>query len=320
MAKLSIVRGTTNKLIKVFVQASNASTGVGLAGLTNATAGLTLYSIREGDAADAAVALVAGTVGTWSSGGFKEIDPTNMLGWYEIGLPNAMLALGASAAGHLQGAANMAPCPIEIELTSVNNQDAAAFGLTRLDAAVSSREANSALDFGTSQSATASTIRLRAGASAIDGFYADGVIVLTNGTGVGQARRIASYVGATTTATVDTNWLTTPDATTTYTIFGTASHKVHVVVNDDKAGYTLGSSLDPTAQTIADAVMDLASIETGLTFRQLMRGLGAALMGLSSNGPLGTIFRAAVSNSKPRITSVADASGNRTGIVTDLTP
>jgi hypothetical protein len=116
MAKLSIAKGTTSKVIQVFIPASNVSTGAGLTGLNNATAGLTLYYIREGDATPTAVTLSAGTVGTWSSGGFKEVDATNMPGHYQIGLPNAMLAAGAWSIGHLQGAANMAPVPIEIDL------------------------------------------------------------------------------------------------------------------------------------------------------------------------------------------------------------
>ena len=55
-------------------------------------------------------------------------------------MPNAALAAGAdSVVMMLHGASNMAPVPIEIELDAVDYQDSAAFGLSRLDAAVSSR-------------------------------------------------------------------------------------------------------------------------------------------------------------------------------------
>jgi hypothetical protein len=64
-----------------------------------------------------------------------------MPGWYEIGIPNAALDGGNEVAIQLRGATNMAPVNIYIELDSVDYQDSAAFGLSRLDAAISSRMA-----------------------------------------------------------------------------------------------------------------------------------------------------------------------------------
>jgi hypothetical protein len=63
----------------------------------------------------------------------------------------------------------------------------------------------------TAQSGTATTIVLDASASATDDFYNDDMIVITAGTGIGQARFITDYVGATKTATVAT-WRTNPGA------------------------------------------------------------------------------------------------------------
>jgi len=61
-------------------------------------------------------------------------------------------------------------------------------------------------------------VQLDAGASATNGIYDPSVIVLTGGTGQGQCRMIIEYDGATKTATVDRNWRTNPDATTTFQI------------------------------------------------------------------------------------------------------
>ncbi len=122
MAKFELVRGTVSKTIKVVIFDSSVTTGAGLAGLTNASAGLTAYYIVEGQATMTAITLAAGTVGTWSSGGFKEVNATHAPGLYELGIPNAVLASGASAVIYLQGATNMVPCPIEIELTGFDNQ------------------------------------------------------------------------------------------------------------------------------------------------------------------------------------------------------
>lgn len=137
--KLKIARGTPSKLVRLFIQDSTSVTGAGLAGLTNASAGLAAYYIREGDTAATAIALVSGSVGVHSSGGFCAVDPTHLAGVYELGLPNTALAAGQSVLVSLAGAANMVPTLLEIELDSVNYQDGAALGLGRLDAALSTR-------------------------------------------------------------------------------------------------------------------------------------------------------------------------------------
>jgi len=54
------------------------------------------------------------------------------------------------------------------------------------------------------------TIQLAVGASGLNDFYNGALVVLTSGTGVGQARTIVSYVGSTRQATVDRAWVTIP--------------------------------------------------------------------------------------------------------------
>lgn len=142
MAKLSLLGGTTSKLLRIFIQNNSVTTGAGLSGLVFNTAGLTAYYIREGAASTTAISLATQTLGTWATGGFIAVDPTNMPGVYELGIPNAAIAAGAkSVIVFLQGATNMAPILLEIELTAVDNQNATSFGLTDLDAAISSRMA-----------------------------------------------------------------------------------------------------------------------------------------------------------------------------------
>jgi hypothetical protein len=120
--KLKIPRGTVSKLARVYIQDSSSSVGAPLTGLVFNSAGLTWYYIEEGSASPTAVTLATMTVGTWASGGFKEIDATHMPGWYEIGIPNAALDFGASVAMHLMGATNMVQTPLEIELDSNAHQ------------------------------------------------------------------------------------------------------------------------------------------------------------------------------------------------------
>jgi hypothetical protein len=144
MAKLSVKRGTTGKIVRVFIQDATRTDGSGLTGLVYNSSGLTASYSREGDAGSTAITIVSASAGTFTSGGFVAVDGTHLPGVYELGLPNAVLAGGASVVVMLYGAANMAPLVLEIELTAVDNQDGAAYGLSRLDAAVSSRQSGSA--------------------------------------------------------------------------------------------------------------------------------------------------------------------------------
>jgi len=140
--KLDILQGKTSKRIVVFIQSSISTNGAGLTGLVNNSGGLTWYYWREdtGNAAGTIVNIVSATRGTFTSSGFIEIDATNLPGFYELGVPNAVLASGATwAVMMLQGAANMVPCPVEIQLTAYDPYNATTLGLTNLDATVSSR-------------------------------------------------------------------------------------------------------------------------------------------------------------------------------------
>ena len=62
----------------------------------------------------------------------------------------------------------------------------------------------------TAQAGSANTITLDVGASAIDNVYGGNVITITDGTGVGQTRKIVSYDGGTKVAIVDRDWVTNP--------------------------------------------------------------------------------------------------------------
>lgn len=116
--KLSIKKGTTSKTIAVFIPDSSKTDGSGLTGLVYNSAGLVASYWRPGGSRTAiTLATLASVTASYSSGGFIEIDATNMKGWYRLDLPDAVLATGADVAGvHLQGATNMAPVPLEIQL------------------------------------------------------------------------------------------------------------------------------------------------------------------------------------------------------------
>ena len=131
--KLIRKAGATSNIFQVFVRDSSSLTGGGLTGLAYNTSSLTAYYHRDTDTTATAISLVTMTVGTFTSGGFKEIDATNMPGWYQICPPDAAIASGAkTCAFHLKGATNMAPLPFEVQLVAYDPDDAGRLGLTDL--------------------------------------------------------------------------------------------------------------------------------------------------------------------------------------------
>lgn len=112
-----IKAGTTSKRYQIFIRSS--VTGEGLTGLVYNTASLTAYYWRDGATSATAITLATATLGTWASSGFKEMDATNMPGWYEIGIPDACLAAGASEVNIMfKGAANMLSSILKFQLTA----------------------------------------------------------------------------------------------------------------------------------------------------------------------------------------------------------
>lgn len=133
--KALIKVGTTSKRLVIFVPDSSSTVGAGLTGLTNASSGLAWYYWREdtGNAGGTSVSPVSATRGTFTSGGFKEIDATNLPGFYEIGVPDAVLASGATwAVMMLRGVTNMAPVKVEIQLVAFDPTDSVRLGITAL--------------------------------------------------------------------------------------------------------------------------------------------------------------------------------------------
>lgn len=131
--KLQIKVASTSQTVNVFIQNSSSTTGAGLAGLAFDSAGLTAYyALPRAAPVSITLATLAAVTSGFSSGGFKELDATNMPGWYRFDIPDAALASGRFVGIHLKGATNMAPLPLEIELTAWNNQDAVRGGMTAL--------------------------------------------------------------------------------------------------------------------------------------------------------------------------------------------
>jgi hypothetical protein len=119
---------------------------------------------------------------------------------------------------------------------------------------------------GTAQAGSGlNTLKLDAGASAVDDKYKGCLVTTTGGTGAGQARVITAYAGATKQATIDTFWTTTPDNTTTFAIVSFGGTKI------DAAGATTAGEVwqtPPTdyagsTDTMGEAILLLLGLSNG---------------------------------------------------------
>lgn len=138
MAKASLLGGKTSNIFLIFIQDNTSTTGVGKTGLL--FSGITGYYKRSNGTAAVQITMATiTTLGTFASGGLKEVDATNMPGVYEIHPPDAAFASGAKSVVIMyKGGTNMAPVLLEIELTTVDNQDSVRGGMTALPNAAAS--------------------------------------------------------------------------------------------------------------------------------------------------------------------------------------
>jgi len=278
--KLSIKAGATSQSCNVFIQDSSSTTGAGLSGLAYNTAGLAAYYSFSGANATATaitLATLATVTTAWSSGGFIEIDATHMKGWYRLDIPDAALATskGRSVSIHLYGATNMAPCPIEIELTGWDNQDAVHGGMSALpNTACTTNASLLTSGTGTDQvSVSSGKVLLQATQT---GVTIPTVTTVTNqltaaaiATGVWQDATsgdftVSSSIGkslytsgnapgaASGIALVGSNMGTVSSVTGAV---GSVTAGVTVTTNNDKTGYSL-TVTPPTAATIATTVWE----------------------------------------------------------------
>jgi len=141
------------------------------------------------------------------------------------------------------------------------------------------------LHYGTAVAGAANTVTLAAGASGTNSFYNNALLVITAGTGVGQARTITGYVGGTKVATVDRIWSVQPSGTSQYMIVPAAQ-----------------APLDTA--TIADAVWDeplAGHLTVGSTGAKLDSGGGGGVSFLSNGDTVNPII---VQVSSPKFTQV----------------
>ena len=115
-----VYAGLTSQTIDLFLGDSSSSTGEGLTGLEHDTSSLTAYYRKGATGSATSISLATQTVGgAYSSGGFKEIDATNMPGVYRLDLPNAAVDTEGFVTVYIQGAADLVPTVLRIDCRPV---------------------------------------------------------------------------------------------------------------------------------------------------------------------------------------------------------
>jgi hypothetical protein len=208
-------------------------------------AGLTALPNAAANAAGGLMTAGTGTNQVSASGGNVNANITQWLG----SAPNALVSgrvdssTGAMAAGVVTSTAIAANAigASQIASNAITSAKIAAGAITSSQIAANAIGASqiaaaalTAAKFGTDVNiqvartgtaqagSTSTTIKLDAGASAVDNQYNELICYIVSGTGAGQSRTVIGYVGSTKVAMVDAAWATIPDATSVFQLLPTA--------------------------------------------------------------------------------------------------
>ncbi len=316
MAKLARKKGTVSQIFHVFIQDSASTVGAGKTGLAFNTASLACRYITSAGTLSAAITLEdITTLGTYAAPTsnahmrFKEVsnaDPSK--GLYELHVHNDWMNLsGGNLIVMLSGAAGMAPVMLEVDLqadVNVTHISGDAQSVTDLKhfADVGYDPATSKVEGVKLVTTTTTNTDMRGTDNAAT---AANLATLTAYVDT-EVQAILDIVGH---ATYGNSALRTRGdaAWTTATGFSTHSAADVWVVGartlTNKDGFTLSAAG-------VDAVWD-EPVEGGLTARQLVRVMAAALAGKAAGGGTTTVTYTGVDGVTTRITATVDANGNR---------
>jgi hypothetical protein len=296
MAKLSIKPGSTSVILYVKINDLSAADNTGKTGLAYNTSSLTAYYVLPGAAA-AAITLATQTVtGAYSSGGFVEVDATNMPGIYRFDIPNACLASGRSCVVTFKGAADMVQTDLEIDLS--NQADVTSWSGTAIAGVDTAGYPKVTIKSGTGTG----EINLSSGRAA-------GNVTYWNGTAV-PAENTAGYPIVTIKDGTGTGELDTASGKVSIATAGIGSGAF------DAGAISAAALSTAAAQEIRDEIL-ASVVETNgsITLKQAIDIILAAVAGVTASG--GTVLKDPAGTST-RITATIDGSNNRTAMT--LTP
>lgn len=325
MAKLARKKGSTSQIYLVTILDSASTTGAGKTGLAYNTPGLLCRYISSASTLSAAITLEdITTLGTYTAPTsnahirFKEVssaDPSK--GLYELQVHNDWMNLaGGNLVVMLAGAAGMAPVMLEIDLQADANvthiqgdaqsaTDLKDFVDAGYDPATNKVEGVKLVDTTTTNTdmvaaaPTVAAIRTEMDASSAKLASIEGhCTAIKGGTFNGTTDSLEAIRDR-----GDAAWLT---ATGFSTHAAADVWAVGARALTDKAGFELSTGG-------VDAVWDEV-VEGGLTARQLVKVMAAALAGKAAGGGTTTVTVTGVDGVTTRITATVDANGNRSAV------
>lgn len=138
---------------------------------------------------------------------------------------------------------------------------------------------------------TAIRIEFDGDASAVDGAYDPAIVVITGGTGVGQARQVFEYDGTNKYAYINRSWKVVPDDTSEYTIVGNSGN-THV--NEGLCGGSSNTSI--TLNTLADSNNDTYIGQTVFIYAGTGEDQARIITAYNGTSKIATIDRAWITN------------------------
>ena len=242
-----VYAGLTSQTLDIFLQDSSSSTGQGLSGLVFNSASL-IASYRKGATGSrTAITLATQTVaGAYSSGGFVEIDATNMKGVYRLDIPNAAVDTEGFVTLYLYGATNLLPTALRIDCRPLP-VDVKRFGGTALTAAagipevkVASIAANAVNASALATDAVAEIQSSLASQASVDTIQSDTNDIQTRLPAALESGRIAAVLdSAAILAVADQVW---DEATSGHTTAGTYGGRIVRATNSNTEVQITGSN------------------------------------------------------------------------------
>lgn len=168
----------------------------------------------------------------------------------------------------------------------------------------------SPLRTGTAQAGASGSITLDSGASSSDDFYNNALIVITSGTGIGQARFISDYVGSTKVASTQGNWITNPDNTSTFAVvaFGSIPGASAPTVTE------IRQEMDNNSTRLAAIETDTQDIQNRLPAALVSGRMDASVGAMQSNTVTAAALATDAVTEIQSGLSTLDAAGVRTAI------
>ncbi len=277
---------------------------------------------------------------------FASITPTvteRGTGWYSIALTASHLDTLGDFAMHITGTA-ADPADVLLDVVAYNSQDAAGLGLSRVDAAVSTRATQTSVDTIDDFLDTEVAAILAAVDTEVAAIKAKTDNLPASPAAVGSAMTLAA--DAITSATIAAGAITSSEAPALANLDAAVSTRLAT------AGYTAPANSDITAikaktdnlpadpadeslleaaiaakadpgdamaltGAAVSAILD-SNVEGTMTLRQALRVVLAVLAGKASGAPNGPLVYRDVFDTKNRVSGAVDTDGNRTSVTIDV--